>query len=247
MTAADRPGETVLEVESAAAGYGEIEVLHDVDLVVKADEITGIIGPNGTGKSTLLKTIIGIADLFDGQIRYHGGDLRGIAPHDLIREGITYMPQGDRVFPDMTVVDNLRMGGYVLDGAFSDGLERIYGMYPVLEEKAGQRARELSGGQQTMLSFGMALVNQPDLILLDEPSAGLAPDLVEELFEQIEQLRDAGVPFLIVEQSVRALLEHCDYVYVIDEGRTHFEGEPADLRKREDLIDMYLALEGQDQ
>ena len=234
----------VLEIRGLAAGYGPVAVLHDVDMDVAADRITGLIGPNGTGKSTLLKAIIGIADVTAGEIRYRGEPLGDVSTSELVRRGITYMPQGSRVFPRMTVRENLRMGGYVVDdAAFEAALEDVYALYPDLERKSGQKAGTLSGGQQTMLSFGMALVNDPDLILLDEPSAGLAPDLVAELFAQIQRLRDEGIPFLVVEQSVRALLDHCDHVYVIEQGTTVFDGPPAELRRRDDLIDMYLALE----
>jgi len=234
---------TILEISQLDAGYGEIDVLEDVDMSVEDGRITGIIGPNGTGKSTLLKSIIGIADVKDGEILYQGEWLGDTEPSELIRRGITYMPQGDRVFPRMSAYDNLRMGGYVVDEGFDEALERVYDLYPVLEEKRNQQAGDLSGGQQTMLSFGMALINDPELILLDEPSAGLAPDLVDNLFEQIERLRDEGIPFLIVEQSVRALLDHCDYVYVIEGGTTVFDGTPAELRGEDDLMEMYLALE----
>lgn len=237
------PG-NVLEIRGLSAGYGAVDVLHDVDLDVAADRITGIIGPNGTGKSTLLKAIIGIADVTAGEIRFRGEPLGAVTTSDLVRRGITYMPQGVRVFPRMTVRENLRMGGYVVDdAAFEAKLEDVYELYPVLETKSGQKAGTLSGGQQTMLSFGMALVNDPQLILLDEPSAGLAPELVTELFEQIRRLRDDGIPFLIVEQSVPTLLDNCDYVYVIERGTTVFDGPPDVLRDRDDLIDMYLALE----
>lgn len=234
----------VLEIRNLKAGYGSIDVLQDVNMSVADDKITGIIGPNGTGKSTLLKSIIGIADVKSGEIVYRGEPLGDVSPSDVVRRGITYMPQGNRVFPKMSVYDNLRMGGYVTDrGTFEDALEDVYGLYPVLEEKSEQHAGTLSGGQQTMLSFGMALINRPNLILLDEPSAGLAPGLVEDLFEQIRLLRDEGIPFLIVEQSVRALLENCDIVYVIERGTTVFDGPPNELREREDLMEMYLALE----
>jgi branched-chain amino acid transport system ATP-binding protein len=212
-------------------------------MTVEADRITGIIGPNGTGKSTLLKSIIGAADVKDGEIRYDGAPLGEVAPSEIVERGITYMPQGNRVFPGMTVYDNLRMGGYSIDEGFDEAVAEVYELYPVLKEKRRQKAGELSGGQQTMLSFGMALVNRPELILLDEPSAGLAPDLVDDLFEQIDRLRGQGIPFLIVEQSVRALLDHCDYVYVIEGGTTVFEGTPEELRGEEDLMRMYLALE----
>jgi branched-chain amino acid transport system ATP-binding protein len=234
---------TILEVRDLDAGYGEIDVLEDVDMTVEPKQITGIIGPNGTGKSTLLKSILGIADVKDGEILYRGEPLGETEPSDLIRQGITYMPQGDRVFPDMSVYDNLRMGGYVINDGFEEALEEVYDLYPVLEEKRDQKAGDLSGGQQTMLSFGMALINQPELILLDEPSAGLAPDLVDDLFDQIERLRNEGIPFLIVEQSVRALLDHCDYVYVIEGGTTVFDGTPEELRGDDELMEMYLALE----
>jgi branched-chain amino acid transport system ATP-binding protein len=235
---------SILEIQGLKAGYGQIEVLYDVNLTIEEDRITGIIGPNGTGKSTLLKAILSIADVMDGEIRYHDESLAGVPPSDLIRMGITYMPQGDRVFPAMTVQDNLRVGGYVLsDAEFEEAVEFVFDLYPVLKEKRSQTAGSLSGGQQTMLSFGMALVNEPDLILLDEPSAGLAPDLVEEMFQQIQRLRDEGIPFLIVEQSVRLLLDNCDYVYVVEDGTIVFDGTPEEIRSRDDLMDIYLALE----
>lgn len=234
---------SILEIQNLDAGYGNIDVLEDVQMTVEEDRITGIIGPNGTGKSTLLKSIIGVADVKGGEIIYNGEPLGDVEPSDVVKRGITYMPQGDRVFPEMTVYDNLRMGGYVVDDGFEEVLQEVYDLYPVLEEKRSQKAGELSGGQQTMLSFGMALVNRPDLILLDEPSAGLAPDLVDDLFEQIRRLRDEGIPFLIVEQSVRALLDNCDYVYVIEGGTTVFDGTPDELRDEDELIKMYLALE----
>lgn len=234
----------ILEIQDLDAGYGPIDVLEDIDLSVEDGTITGIIGPNGTGKSTLLKSIIGIADVKNGRITYKDEELTDVRPWELIDIGIAYMPQGNRVFPDMSVHDNLRVGGYIQDDdSFDERLEYVYDLYPALEEKENAKADSLSGGQQTMLSFGMALMSNPNLILLDEPSAGLAPELVDGMFELIEQLRDEGMPFLIVEQSVRVLLEHADYVYVIDEGTVRFDGEPQEIRERDDLMEIYLALE----
>lgn len=234
----------ILEINGLDAGYGQIDVLNDINLAVEEGAITGIIGPNGTGKSTLLKSIIGVADTKGGEIRYMGDPLDDVDPWELVDLGITYMPQGDRVFPDMSVRDNLRVGGYVQDDdEFAERLEYVYDLYPVLERKEDEKAQNLSGGQQTMLSFGMALTNDPDLILLDEPSAGLAPELVEQMFELIEQLRTEGMPLLVVEQSVRVLLKYSDYVYVIDEGTVRFDGEPSEIRERDDLMEIYLALE----
>jgi branched-chain amino acid transport system ATP-binding protein len=235
---------SILDIKNLTAGYGPITVLKDINMSIENDKITGIIGPNGVGKSTLLKSITGIADVKGGEILYDGSDISGMGADELIRQGIAYMPQGDRVFPDMSVYDNLRMGGYILDkDEFEENLQTVYDLYPVLEEKRKHKARSLSGGQQTMVSFGMALVNDPQLILLDEPSTGLAPNLVDKMFEQIEMLRDERIPFLIVEQSVRTLLNHCGYVYVIDQGTTMFDGEAHEIRERDDLMDMYLALE----
>lgn len=235
---------TILEIRELDAGYGQIDVLSDINLSIESGTITGIIGPNGTGKSTLLKSILGVATVTNGEILFKGERLRELLPWELVREGITYMPQGNRVFPDMSVRDNLRVGGYILDTAeFETRKEYVYDLYPDLDSKRKAKAGSLSGGQQTMLSFGMALMNDPDLILLDEPSAGLAPELVEQMFKLIKELRDEGIPFLIVEQSVRVLLEHCDYVYVIDQGTIMFDGEPEEVREREDLMDIYLALE----
>lgn len=234
----------ILEIKNLTAGYGPIIVLEDVDMAVEEDKITGIIGPNGVGKSTLLKAITGIADVREGEILYDGKDIKGTSADKLIREGVAYMPQGDRVFPGMSVYDNLRMGGYILDkDKFEENLQTVYDLYPVLKEKRKHKARSLSGGQQTMVSFGMALVNDPQLILLDEPSVGLAPNLVNEMFNQIERLRDEGIPFLIIEQSVQTLLNHCDYVYVVDQGTIMFDGEAHEIRERDDLMEMYLGLE----
>lgn len=234
----------ILEIQNLDAGYGSIDVLSDINLSVESGTITGIIGPNGTGKSTLLKSIIGIADVKNGRIQYKDEELTDVLPWELINIGIAYMPQGNRVFPDMSVRDNLRVGGYIqTDAEFDERLEYVYDLYPALEEKQSSKAKSLSGGQQTMLSFGMALMSDPDLILLDEPSAGLAPELVDGMFELIEQLRDEGMPFLIVEQSVRVLLEHSDYVYVIDGGTIRFDGKPSEIRERDDLMEIYLALE----
>lgn len=233
----------ILEINNLTAGYGPLTILEEVDMMVEEDKITGIIGPNGVGKSTLLKAITGVADVSEGEILYDGKDIIGTSVDKLIREGVAYMPQGDRVFPDMSVYDNLRMGGYILDkDQFEENLQTVYDLYPVLEEKRKKKARSLSGGQQTMVSFGMALINDPQLILLDEPSAGLAPNLVDEMFEQIERLRNEGIPFLIVEQSVQTLLDHCDYVYVVDQGTIMFDGEAHEIRERDDLMEMYLAL-----
>lgn len=234
----------ILNIQNLDAGYGQIDVLSDINLQAEKGKITGIIGPNGTGKSTLLKSIIGVADVKGGIIQYKDEPLSDLPPWKLVNEGITYMPQGNRVFPDMTVRDNLRVGGYVLNKSeFEERSQYVYDLYPALDEKRNKTAESLSGGQQTMLSFGMALMNDPDLILLDEPSAGLAPELVKGMFELIDDLRDEGIPFLIVEQSVRVLLEHCDYVYVIDEGTVRFHGEPEEIRERDDLMEIYLALE----
>lgn len=232
----------LLELDSVDAGYGENQVLHNLTMDVEADRVNCIIGPNGSGKSTALKTVAGLLDVWDGSITLRGADITDASPRDVVTAGVAMLPQGGRVFTDMSVKDNLRAGAYLVDD--SDELARRYGdifdTFPDLEDRQSARAGDLSGGQQMMVAMGRSLMANPDLLLLDEPSAGLAPHLVEEMFEHVAVLKDAGMDMLIIEQNVRMVLDITDYVYVFDQGQVAFEGDTAELKSDEQIIEMYL-------
>src|SRR5215467_6889545 len=193
----------LLEVENIHAGYGKMEILKGVSLQVEAGHVVSIIGPNGAGKSTVFKTLFGLLPVRQGQVRFAGEDVTNFAPADLLRRGIAYVPQGRNVFPLMTVEQNLRLGAYIrASSAELDGdVERVYEVFPMLREARGKRAADLSGGQQQMLEMGRALLLRPRLVLLDEPTLGLAPLVFKEIFRIIKDLRQHGQTILMVEQN----------------------------------------------
>jgi branched-chain amino acid transport system ATP-binding protein len=209
---------TLLDVRDLEAGYGDLQVLHGVDLAVGDGEYVAIVGPNGAGKSTAMKTIVGLTTFMSGTVEFEGEDIAGLAPQKIIQRGVGYVPQSGNVFPSLTVEENLRLGGYLEGGADDDDLDRVYEQFPVLEERTNQRAGNLSGGQQQMLAMGRALVLDPPLVLLDEPSAGLAPDLVTTMFDHIDTINEAGTAVLIVEQNAKTALERCERGYVLAQG-----------------------------
>jgi branched-chain amino acid transport system ATP-binding protein len=205
-------------VRDLDAGYGDLQILHGVDLAVDDGEYVAIVGPNGAGKSTAMKTVVGLTTYMGGTIEFQGDDISGLAPQKIIQRGIGYVPQTGNVFPSLTVEENLRIGGYLEGGAADADLDRVFEQFPVLEERTNQRAGNLSGGQQQMLAMGRALVLDPPLLLLDEPSAGLAPDLVTTMFDHIDTINDAGTAVLIVEQNAKTALERCERGYVLAQG-----------------------------
>lgn len=233
---------SLIEFDGVDAGYDENQVLHDLSVTVAEDRVNCIIGPNGSGKSTMLKSILGMVDVWNGTITIRGADVTNDHPREVLERGVVMLPQGGSVFPDMSVKENLRMGCYLIDDeAFIDRqYEEVFDMFPVLEEKRAQRAGDLSGGQQMMVAFGRALMSDPDILLLDEPSAGLAPDLVDDVFEQVAVLKERGRDMLIIEQNVRRVLEIAEYVYVLDQGRLEYEGTTESLRDEEDIMEMYI-------
>ncbi|QLG28661.1 ABC transporter ATP-binding protein [Halorarum halophilum] len=233
---------SLIELHEVDTGYEENQVLYDLSMRIEPDRVNCIIGPNGSGKSTTLKAIYGLIDVWDGTISIRDEDVTNCHPRDVLERGVVMLPQDGNVFPEMTVKENLRIGGYLIDDdeVLERRYEQVYDMFPVLEEKRGQRADQLSGGQQMMVAFGRAMMPDPDILLLDEPSAGLAPDLVADVFEQVELLKDQGEDMIIVEQNVRAMLEIADYVYVLDQGRLEFEGETEQLRDESDIMEMYI-------
>ncbi|MFB6114162.1 MAG: ABC transporter ATP-binding protein [Halodesulfurarchaeum sp.] len=213
----------LLEVRDLDAGYGDMQVLDGVDLDVESGEYVTIVGPNGAGKSTAMKSIFGLTTVFDGTITFGGTDLTGMAPEAIIREGLGYVPQSENIFPSLSVIENLEMGAYILDSVPQDALEAVFERFPVLEERKHQNAGSMSGGQQQMVAMGRALMLSPELLLLDEPSAGLAPDLVEDMFERIARINEDGTAVLMVEQNAKKALRQCDRGYVLAQGQNKHE------------------------
>jgi len=230
----------MLEIDNLFAGYGGAEILHGVSLRIEEGTLTGIIGPNGAGKSTLFKTVFGLLKPKRGKVSYRGEDITKLSPREKLMKGISYMPQDRAVFPYMTVKENLEMACF-LRKEIEDRLEIVYSYFPFLKEKLNEKAKNLSGGQQRMLMIAGALLMQSDLILLDEPSIGLSPRLVDEIYSVIKELNKIeGKTFGIIEQNVGAIFANCDYVYVIEVGQKVLEGTPDELLKDNKIQDVYL-------
>jgi ABC-type branched-subunit amino acid transport system ATPase component len=215
----------LLAVRGLDAGYGDLRILDGVDMDVASEEYVTVVGPNGAGKSTVMKSVFGLTTHMGGSIRFDGVDITGRQPEEIIREGIGYVPQSDNVFTSLSVRENLEMGAYILDDLPEERLRSVFDRFPVLEERQEQAAGTMSGGQRQMLAMGRALMLDPDLLLLDEPSAGLAPDLVDDLFDRIDEINDAGTAILMVEQNAKEALRRCDRGYVLANGTNRFEGD----------------------
>lgn len=232
----------ILEASDIVSGYGKLEILHGINISVEEGKITALIGPNGAGKSTFLKTVFGYLKPTRGNVAFEGKDITGLRPDKVLKSGISYVPQGRSTFPYMTVYENIKMGAFILtdrketEKAITDVLER----FPVLEKRKDQMAGSLSGGEQRMLELGRAYILKPKLMMLDEPSLGLAPKLIEETYEEIIKFKESGISLLIVEQNVRRVLSVADYTYVLDLGTNAFEGSSKDLLGDRKLIDLYL-------
>lgn len=231
----------VLEVDAVSAGYGDTEILHGVSLRVAEAEITTIIGPNGAGKSTLLKVIMGYLVPRRGAVRFGDADVTALAAHERVRRGIAYVPQLDNVFPSLTVAENLRMGGYTLArDLLGDRIEAQYRRFPRLRERQRQRVRSMSGGERQMLALARALMTEPRLLLLDEPSAALAPKIADEVFEKVREINAQGRTILIVEQNAERSLAISSRGVVLADGRNAFEDKAADILGNEKIREAYL-------
>jgi branched-chain amino acid transport system ATP-binding protein len=232
----------LLEVDDIHAGYGKLEILRGVSLRVEAGQVVSIIGPNGAGKSTVFKTLFGVLPVRQGRVRFHGEDVTNRPPADLLRRGMTYVPQGRNVFPLMTVEENLRLGAYIRprSAELDREVARVYETFPMLRDARQKRAAELSGGQQQMLEMGRALLLRPRLMLLDEPTLGLSPLVFREIFRIIADLRRAGQTILMVEQNASKALEISDYAYVLELGRNRFDGSGEAIRADERIRRLYL-------
>ncbi len=230
----------LLEARDVVSGYGAAEIIHGVSLDVDEDEIVCVIGPNGAGKSTVMKAVFGLIEVWSGTVSLDGKDITDTPPEEMPRLGVGYVPQTENVFPNLSVRENLEMGAYVLDEVPKERLEDVYDLFPILQERSDQRAGSMSGGQQQMLAMGRALMTDPSLLLVDEPSAGLAPELVDDVFDRIEGVNDAGTAVLMVEQNAREALRRSDRGYVLEAGENRFEGTGEEILGNEDVEELYL-------
>ena len=235
--------DAVLEVKDLSAGYGGPPIVVGIDLRAKARAITVIVGLNGAGKSTLLRAIAGVLHLSAGKVLLNGTDVTGKPPEGLLRAGISYVPQVDNVFPSLSVRENLEMGGYILPRSeMKTKVREICDLFPDLSSALRRPARTLSGGQRHMLAVARGLMVKPALLLLDEPTAGLAPKVEATVWENIETIRTTGVALLVVDQNVRRALSHADWAYVMSLGRNLAEGPGKDLLKSDDVGGLYSAV-----
>ena len=231
----------ILEASNITAGYTpELNILNNVNLKVKKGQIVSIIGPNGAGKSTLLKTIFGLRKPREGSITFRGDDITGLNPDKVARKGVSYVPQVNNVFPSLTVQENLEMGAFIRNDDYSPQMEEVYELFPILRERKNQKAGQLSGGQRQMVAMGRALMLAPELLLLDEPSAGLAPMMVDMIFEKIVDINKTGVSIIIVEQNAREALKMADHGYVLAMGRNVLDDSGEALLANEEVGRLYL-------
>ena len=231
---------SLLEVRGLDAGYGDLQILTDVDLDVDDQEYVTIVGPNGAGKSTVMKSVFGLTTYMGGTVRFDDEDISGAKPESIIHKGLGYVPQTENVFAELDVEENLEMGAYILDSVPEDALRAVYDRFPILEQRRDQKAGTMSGGQRQMLAMGRALMLDPDLLLLDEPSAGLAPDLVDEMFDKIDEINESGTAVLMVEQNAKEALRRCDRGYVLANGQNRYEDDGAALLNDEEVRREFL-------
>ncbi|MCT9096626.1 ABC transporter ATP-binding protein [Haloarchaeobius sp. HME9146] len=230
----------LLNVANLDAGYGDLQILTDVDMFVEDGEYVTIVGPNGAGKSTVMKSVFGLTTYMGGDIDFADEDISGLNPEEIIHHGLGYVPQNDNVFANLTVEENLEMGAYILDEVPQDAMRAVYDRFPILEERKDQKAGTMSGGQQQMLAMGRALMLEPDLLMLDEPSAGLAPDLVDDMFDRIDDINDAGTAILMVEQNAKEALRRCDRGYVLVQGQNRYMDDGDVLLNDDDVRQQFL-------
>jgi len=236
-------GEALLETVDLTAGYGELEIVHGVSIAVPPGGFVSVIGPNGAGKSTLLKAIYGLADTHAGSVRFRGHEITARRAHELTRLGLNYVPQLENIFPNLTVLENLEIGAVPRRERLAERLETMFGTFPALKDRRRQRAGTLSGGERQMLALGRALMSRPSLLMLDEPSLGLAPLVVREIFRTIDSLRATGVTILLVEQNARAALEVADHGYVLEMGEFALDGPARELAKDPRVVETYLGVQ----
>tara|TARA_Y100001935_G_C17173636_1_gene441509 strand:- start:62 stop:787 length:726 start_codon:yes stop_codon:yes gene_type:complete len=232
----------MLKINNLVSGYGSVQILNGSNMEVKNQSIVALLGGNGTGKSTILKACSGIIRAWKGTISFNGEEIQNLSPHKIVEKGLVQVTQGKDVFPAMTVLENLRLGGFVLKSNIDlkNNLEKVFNYFPRLNERKNQLAATLSGGELQMLCIGRGLMSNPKMIMLDEPSAALAPQIVMDIFKNINKIRKDGLTVLVVEQNVRMALLLADYGYVIKDGVINVEGDSKKLMYDESVKDSYL-------
>lgn len=229
----------MLEIKELKSGYGKMEIIHGINFQIKPGEIVAIIGPNGCGKSTFLKSIFNLCDIYHGKIIFQEKDITMLPTYDLIQEGISFVNQGRQIFSDLTILENLEIGGFILDKKVKKiNLEEVYKKFPFLEKRKNDYAKVLSGGQRQMLAIARALMQNPKLLLMDEPSLGLSPKAMKELFAKIIELNKEGISMIIVEQNAKKAIEIANRTYVFENGEIAFSGK--DVLKNKKIQDIYL-------
>jgi branched-chain amino acid transport system ATP-binding protein len=234
----------MLEVEKISAAYGQVQILWDVSFKVEEKEIVSIIGPNGAGKTTLVKTIVGLIHAKNGSIRFKEENIDKLPPYEILKKGITLVPEGRDIFPRLTVEENLFLGAYTVNDnqAVKKTKEEAYEIFPILKKKEKVLAQTLSGGEQQMLVICRSLMSRPQLLILDEPSLGLAPIIVEKVLDTLEKINEDGVTILLVEQNIRDSLNIADSAYVLEEGKIIIEGEGRQLLSNDHIKEVYLGI-----
>jgi branched-chain amino acid transport system ATP-binding protein len=234
----------VLEAKNVSSGYGLIQILWDVSFKINKKEIISIIGPNGAGKTTLVKTIMGLLPVKNGVIRFKSQEIQNSPPYEIVKKKISLVPEGRDIFPRMTVEENILLGAYTISDKqkVKESQERVYQIFPVLRKKEKAVAQTLSGGEQQMLVIGRSMMSNPELLILDEPSLGLAPIIVAKVFDTLRQINDEGVAILLVEQNIRDSLNIANRGYVLEEGKIIIDGEGRELLSNDHIKEVYLGL-----
>ena len=232
---------TVIECNGIAAGYVKgLNILQGIDMIINEKEIVSIIGPNGAGKSTLLKAIMGIINISGGRFFIDGVEKTNTPTHQIVKEGVGYVPQVENVFPSLTIEENLEIGSWSIDTSIKQSISKIFDDFPMLKERRKDKAGNLSGGQRQILALARALTTSPKILLLDEPSAGLSPVAIKEVFEILKEINSKGVAILLVEQNAKRELNFSDRGYVLDQGRNAYQGKGQELLNDPRVVDLYL-------
>lgn len=232
----------LLQVENLVSGYGKIQVLRSLSLHIDEGETIGLFGPNGHGKTTLLRTISGLIAVHEGDIRFQGNSIKDLDPRHIVERGLIHVPQGNTLFPEMSVQENLRLGAYSKRAwpRRSENFEKVYALFPRLEERKNQQAKTLSGGERQMLSIGVGLMGIPKLLMLDEPSLGLAPKIKDELAQAIGAIAESGTTMLLIDQDIELLLGLCHRLYLIEKGRVSMETQEKSTIRQDEILEMYF-------
>ncbi|PWG62050.1 ABC transporter ATP-binding protein [Sediminicurvatus halobius] len=231
---------SLLRADDLYAGYGGVDILRGLHLRVEADEVVVIVGPNGAGKSTAMKAVFGLVPVRAGRVTYQGEDITNAAPEQMVTRGIAYVPQEGNVFPSLTVLENLELGAYALKGDLRPRLEKVYEVFPRLRERRAQQAGLMSGGERQMVAMGRALMVEPQLLMLDEPTAGLSPKLIDETFRRIRGINALGIGVLMVEQNAKQALGIADRGYVLATGENRYEDTGSNLLANREVAEMFL-------